>query len=160
MSKLIGLFLCVYSTGVWSQGEEKKAHNLEMCGTVMLELIDSSEFVPPQVCIDSTTIYPFVDQPAEFPGGRPAMLKFIMDSLQYPPAALESKIEGKCFLMFVVERDGTITHIEVRRGVSDCTECDLEAIRVIKLMPKMKPGKLEGTTVRSRFNLPVSFKID
>jgi|GEM_PF-1035800 len=158
MEKISWLLVFFYSTGIWSQGEVKKESPLEMCGTVKLELINSGEYIPPQVSIDSTTIYQFVDQSAEYTGSATAMKKFMKDSLQFPKRALDIGVEGKCFLMFVVERDGTITNIQVIRGVPDCSECDREAIRVIKLMPKMKPGKLEGTIVRSQFNLVFPFK--
>jgi protein TonB len=109
---------------------------------------------------DMETVYQFVEEPAEFPGGNVALNKFLTDNLRYPQAALEEEIEGRCYLQFIVDRTGMISNVEVRRGVLDCPECDKEAIRLVEAMPKWKPGKNNGKPVNSRFNLPVTFKLN
>ena len=67
------------------------------------------------------------------------------------------QLVGKCYVSIVVEIDGSISNVKVIRGVPDCPECDKEAIRLMKTMPKWKPGKTGGKVVRSRINLPVKF---
>lgn len=99
------------------------------------------------------------EEPAEFPGGAVAMKKFIYDNLIYPPLAIEMNLQGKCYVQFVVNIDGTLSNVKVMRGVYDCPECDKEAIRVVKAMPNWNPGKLESKVVRSYYTLPITFKM-
>ena len=102
----------------------------------------------------------FVDIEAEFPGGFPAMMKFIQDNLVYPQSGIEMGAQGKCYLRFVVGDDGEISSVKVMRGISGCPECDREAVRVIKEMPKWKPGKIKGASVASFFDLPINFTLE
>lgn len=104
-------------------------------------------------------IFTIVEENAEFPGGIPAMMKYIKDNVQYPAMAREAGISGKCFLKFVVNENGDISNVEVLKGVPGCPECDKEAVRVVKSMPKWKPAKMTGRAVKCYFNLPFSFKI-
>lgn len=104
-------------------------------------------------------IFTIVEEQAEFPGGIPAMMKYIQQNVQYPAMAREAGISGKCFLKFVVSETGDISNVEVLKGVPGCPECDREAIRVVKSMPKWKPAKMTGRPVKCYFNLPFSFKI-
>ena len=104
-------------------------------------------------------IFTIVEENAEFPGGLAEMAKFIQKNLQYPAMAREAGISGKCFLKFVVNENGDISNVEVLKGVSGCGDCDREAIRVVKSMPKWKAAKMTGRAVKCYFNLPISFKI-
>ena len=104
-------------------------------------------------------IFTIVEENAEFPGGISEMVKFIQKNLQYPAMAREAGISGKCFLKFVVNENGEISNVEVLKGVPGCSDCDKEAIRVVKSMPKWKPAKMTGRSVKCYFNLPISFKI-
>jgi protein TonB len=104
-------------------------------------------------------IFTIVEESAEFPGGLSEMAKFIQKNLQYPAMAREAGISGKCHLKFVVNESGEISNVEVLKGVSGCPECDREAIRVVKSMPKWKAAKMTGRSVKCYFNLPISFKI-
>jgi protein TonB len=108
--------------------------------------------------VPKTEIYTIVEVPAEFPGGSAAMVKFIQDNLVYPERAKKAKIGGKCFLKFVVNKQGGIEQVEVLKGVNDCSECDEEAKRVIKIMPQWIPAKMNAGPVPSYFNLPLNFK--
>jgi protein TonB len=101
----------------------------------------------------------YVDEAALFPGGVPAMRSFIGNNMVYPQVARDLEIEGKCFLRFVVGTDGDISDVTVTRGVPDCPECDKEAKRVIKIMPRWKPAKKNGKTVDSYFNIPITFTL-
>jgi protein TonB len=104
-------------------------------------------------------IFTIVEEQAEFPGGIAAMMKYIQQNVQYPAMAREAGISGKCFLKFVVNENGEISNVEVLKGVPGCPDCDKEAIRVVKSMPKWKPAKMTGRAVKCYFNLPFSFKI-
>lgn len=104
-------------------------------------------------------ILKFVDEPAEYPGGIGQLKLFLSQNLVYPPTALEKGIQGKCYVKFKVSESGEIDDIKIMRGVMDCPQCDEEAIRVIKLMPKWIPGKMDGKSVASYYNLPISFKL-
>ncbi len=97
-----------------------------------------------------------VENQPEFPGGYEAMMKFIGKNLIYPRAAVKKKIEGVVYIQFTIGRDGSVSDVTTIRGFS--TECDLEAERVISLMPKWKPGRLKGENVSVRFVMPIKFK--
>lgn len=104
-------------------------------------------------------IFTIVEEQAEFPGGTAAMYKYIQQNIQYPAMAREAGISGKCFLKFVVNETGEISNVEILKGVPGCSECDREAIRVVKAMPKWKAAKMTGKSVKCFFNLPINFKI-
>lgn len=105
----------------------------------------------------SDEIFILVEEQPDFPGGRTAMMKFLSDNIRYPVIAQENNIQGRVTCSFVVERDGSITDVQVLRGVDP--SLDREAVRVIQEMPKWKPGKQRNTAVRVRFTLPVIFKL-
>jgi len=100
------------------------------------------------------------DEPAEYIGGRSAMMAFIQKNMHYPDVAYQAGIEGRCFLKFVVSKKGDISTVTVQRGVIDCPECDAEAVRVVKKMPLWKPGKTNGKPVDSYFNMPIGFALE
>jgi protein TonB len=90
-----------------------------------------------------------------FPGGEEALFRFLRNNVRYPAAAREAGISGTVFLAFVVERDGSITDVEVLRGVGG--GCSEEAVRVVKMMPVWNPGIQSGRYVRVKFTMPVKF---
>ncbi|MNY67333.1 Gram-negative bacterial tonB protein [compost metagenome] len=85
------------------------------------------------------------------------MYAYLEKNLRYPESAKEAAISGKVFVQFVVSEKGDITESQVVKGIRGCKECDLEAIRVIRMMPKWIPAKINGQAVKSKFNLPVNF---
>lgn len=103
------------------------------------------------------TIFVAVEQPAEFPGGPAAMMKWLNNNMRYPEAAQQNDIQGKVVVNFVVEKDGSIAQVKIAKGVDK--DLDREAVRVVKKMPKWQPGKNNGVPVRSYFNLPVTFRL-
>lgn len=103
-------------------------------------------------------VYIVVDQMPEFPGGRQALFDFISTNVIYPTVARENGIEGKAIVQFVVEKDGSITHIEVVRTAGD-PSLDKEAIRVVRAMPKWLPGKHRGKTLRVKYTVPFNFRL-
>jgi periplasmic protein TonB len=107
----------------------------------------------------SEKIYEFVDEPADFPGGRQALMKYLSDNIIYPESAQKNGIQGKCYFQFVVTDSGKVENVKLKKGVPDCPECDKEALRVIKKMPLWTPGKINGKNVNSLFSIPVTFKL-
>ncbi|RYF09537.1 MAG: energy transducer TonB [Flavobacteriales bacterium] len=98
-----------------------------------------------------------VDEYPEFAGGMKAFTKYMERNLRYPSRAQEESIQGKVFVSFVVEIDGSITDVKVLRGIG--FGCDEEAMKVIKKSPLWKPGKNKGTPVRVRYNMPINFNL-
>lgn len=92
----------------------------------------------------------------EFPGGNEAMMKFIQENTVYPENAKKNGIGGRTFVSFTIEKDGSISDVKVLRGCDK--ECDAEAVRVVKSMPKWNPGKVKGQPVRVNFTMPFVFK--
>jgi protein TonB len=98
-----------------------------------------------------------VDEYPEFNGGAKAWSKYMERNLRYPYQAQEENVQGKVFVSFVVEKDGSVSDVKVLRGLG--FGCDEEAIKVIKKSPLWKPGKNKGTPVRVRYNMAINFTI-
>ena len=98
-----------------------------------------------------------VDVRPEFPGGDMAMFKYLMENITYPEDAAKDSIQGRVNVSFVVTANGSIDDIEVRKSISP--SLDKEAIRVVKSMPKWKPGEKGGKKVSCQYMLPITFKL-
>ena len=131
MKKLLFLsaFLCTLSFGAFAQEEVK---------------VEEEVFV-------------VVEEQAEFPGGLDSMYAFIQKNLKYPELAKEKGIEGRVFVQFVIEKDGSISNVKILRGIGG--GCEEAAVEMIKNMPKWKPGKQRGKPVRFQFVLPIKFEL-
>lgn len=112
-----------------------------------------------KIALQEPVILEIVEEPAEFPGGIDALKKYLADHIVYPESAKEAGISGKVYLKFVVSNQGNISNVKVMRGIAGCPECDREATRVVKAMPKWTPGKNSGKTVNMYYNLPIIFKL-
>ena len=108
--------------------------------------------------VEDNSTFIIVEQNPEFENGNKAMYAFLSKNIIYPVIAKENGIQGTVFVGFVVSKDGTIRNVEIKRGIGG--GCNEEAIRVIKLMPKWKPGKQNGKAVNVAFTLPVKFRLD
>jgi protein TonB len=106
---------------------------------------------------EESKVFDVVEQMPEFPGGQAALLKWITEHIKYPAVAEENGIQGRVIATFVVERDGSVTDVQVARGVDP--SLDKEAIRVLKQMPRWNPGKQNGAPVRVKYTVPVTFKL-
>lgn len=109
---------------------------------------------------DSTAkeeVFMVAEQMPEFPGGMEEMLKFLQENVKYPENAMKNNVQGRVIVQFVVEKDGTPTEFKVLRSVDP--DLDAEALRVMKAMPKWKPGMQRGEVVRVKYTVPVSFKL-
>lgn len=98
-----------------------------------------------------------VEQKPSFPGGDAAMYKWLNDNIIYPAAASDEGVQGKVTVQFIVEKDGSISHVQVVRGKHPAL--DAEAARVIRKMPRWTPGRNNGQPVRVTYHLPVQFKL-
>ena len=106
---------------------------------------------------NSGKVYETSEVMPEYPGGVPKLMEFLCANVRYPVEAQRSKIEGRSVIGFVVERDGSISNVSVTKGSYPLL--DDEAIRVVKEMPKWKPGMINGKPVRVKFNLPIYFRL-
>lgn len=98
-------------------------------------------------------VFDVVEEQPEFPGGTEALYKFIGKNFKYPEASRAANSQGKVYVSFVIDKKGKITDVKIVRGVDEWL--DAEAIRVVKKMPKWKPGKQRGKKVKVRYNLPI-----
>ena len=112
-----------------------------------------TEVTPPPT---KDKVFENLDKMPEFPGGQKAMMQWLNHNIQYPKDAIDAKIEGRVIVSFIVEKDGSISNAEVKKGVYE--SLDKEALRVINAMPKWKPGMENGQPARARFFVPISFK--
>lgn len=102
-------------------------------------------------------IYDVVEMPPSFPGGQAALLAWIASHVNYPQKAMESRIEGRILVGFVIECDGSVSQAKIIRSVDPLL--DDEAIRVVMGMPKWTPGRQNGKNVRVKYNVPVNFRL-
>ena len=102
-------------------------------------------------------VFDVVEQMPSFPGGNAALMKYLSENVKYPVVAQENGVQGRVVVSFVVEKDGHITDVKVVRSVDP--SLDKEAARVVKSMPSWIPGKQNGSAVRVKYNVPVSFKL-
>ena len=112
---------------------------------------------PVQEESDEGEIFEVVEQNPAFPGGDKALMQYLTKNLKYPASAQENGIQGRVLVQFVVNKDGSIVDPKVLRSVDPAL--DKEAMRVVSAMPKWQPGKQRGKTVRVKFTLPVTFRL-
>ena len=135
-----------------------KVQKQEMEGTRVVVKAESPEDTAQFKNAESTEkTFEVVEQMPQFPGGDAALMKFLSDNVKYPVVAQENGVQGRVVISFVVERDGSITDVKVARSVDP--SLDREAARVVKSMPNWIPGKQNGSAVRVKYNVPVSFRL-
>ena len=105
----------------------------------------------------ATKVFDVVEEMPSFPGGQAALMSFLSSNIKYPVVAQENGVQGRVIVGFVVERDGSITDVKVMRSVDP--SLDREAQRVVKAMPRWKPGKQNGSAVRVKYTVPVVFRL-
>ncbi len=113
--------------------------------------------IPAEKADTKDEVFMVVEQMPEFPGGMKELMTYLKDNIKYPKAAQDKKVQGRVIVQFVVEKDGTPTEFNVIRSVDPTL--DAEALRVMKEMPKWKPGMQKGQAVRVKYTVPVSFKL-
>ena len=132
----------------YDQGSDEAEHVLKVNEKVVDE-------VPPAV--EETKVFDVVEQMPQYKGGDQALMDYLNKSIKYPVIAEENGIQGRVVCTFVVERDGSITDVKVVRSVDP--SLDKEAVRVLKAMPKWIPGKQNGSAVRVKYTVPVTFRL-
>jgi protein TonB len=112
---------------------------------------------PEPVKEEETKVFDVVEQMPSFPGGPSALMQYLSSNIKYPVVAEENGVQGRVVCTFVVERDGSITDVRVIKSVDP--SLDKEAVRVVKGMPKWIPGKQNGSAVRVKYTVPVTFRL-
>lgn len=146
----------------WTPGKQKgEAVRVRFTLPVTFRLDGGEESKPVkiQVSVEKTgeEIFNVVEQMPEYPGGMGELMKFIQRNIRYPKEAQEQGKQGRVIVQFVVEKDGSITEVKVARSADP--QLDAEALRIVSEMPKWTPGKQRGKEVRTRFTLPVTFRL-
>lgn len=140
--------------------QQNKDHQQTMA-KLEIEIIDfkvNNEALLPKIQNDTNEdVFIMVEEMPEYPGGEEALRKFIADKVKYPVAAADSSIQGKVFVAFVVEKDGSIGRARIARGVDP--SLDKEALRVVNSLPKWIPGKQRGQNVAVSFTIPINFQL-
>ena len=131
--------------------------NDEVGGAVLKAKENIAAPEPPKHVVEETKIFTVVEQMPMFPGGDAALMGYLRDNMHYPTVAAENGVQGRVVVGFVVERDGSITDVNVLRSVDP--SLDREAMRVVKSMPRWNPGKQNGSAVRVKYQVPVSFRL-
>lgn len=108
--------------------------------------------------VEEDVIFTVVEDQPQFPGGEEARQRFLEENLRYPQMAREAGIQGTVFVTFVVETDGSVTDVQILRGIGG--GCDQEAVRVVEMMPRWEPGRQRGQPVRVQFNMPIRFRLN
>lgn len=124
------------------------------------EIIEEYVYEAPEIEeeeIVEAEIFTVVEQMPEFPGGAAELTRFIQKNIKYPMMARESDIQGRVYVNFVVEPDGSVSNVTVMRGIGG--GCDEEAVRIVNMMPKWNPGKQRGIAVRCSFTVPIVFRL-
>jgi len=128
--------------------------------------LSAQETIEPPVCVeeltplthkDSVQVGDIADVSAEFPGGTKKLMQYISDNIIYPQETGGFAVQGRVYVSFVIEADGSISNVKVLRGIYQYH--DKEAKRVVKNMPKWKPAQNGGKIVRSRSALPINFRL-
>ena len=112
---------------------------------------------PEPVKEEETKVFDVVEQMPSFPGGPSALMQYLSSNIKYPVVAEENGVQGRVVCTFVVEKDGSITDVRVVKSVDP--SLDKEAVRVVKGMPKWIPGKQNGSAVRVKYTVPVTFRL-
>lgn len=107
--------------------------------------------------VKAQDVYEKVDEMPVPPGGMDGWIKHLTENLKYPQAAKDAKTEGMVVLTFIVKEDGSVSDVEILRGIG--SGCDEEGKRVVEISPKWTPGKIGGKAVNTRMTLPINFKL-
>lgn len=106
---------------------------------------------------EENKVFDVVEQMPSYPGGMGALMQYLGSHIKYPPIAEENGIQGRVICTFVVEKDGSVTDVRVAKSVDP--SLDKEAVRVVSAMPRWIPGKQNGSAVRVKYTLPVTFRL-
>ena len=131
---------------------------VEIENEVEIEETDTDEDEIIEIEEDDDEFFMVVENMPEFPGGDLGLMKFIQKNVRYPAIAKEYNITGKVYVSFIVDRQGKVTNVKIVRGVDK--NLDAEALRVVSLLPKYRPGQQRGKAVRVMFTIPINFTLN
>ena len=131
--------------------------NDEVGGEVLKAKEEIAAPEPPKQQVEENKVFDVVEQMPSFPGGMGALMSWLSQNIKYPVIAAENGVQGRVIVQFVVEKDGSITDVKVAKSVDP--SLDKEATRVVSSMPKWTPGKQNGSAVRVKYTVPVTFKL-
>lgn len=144
MKKIVlTIVMALLGTAAWAQSDTKTTTKTE--SNTAVNAIEEDVFV-------------VVEEDPEFPGGMEALYRYLASNIKYPENAKKERIQGKVYVSFVIEKDGSVSNIKVLRDIGG--GCGEEAVRVVKQMPKWKPGRQRGKRVRTQYNLPINFNLN
>lgn len=124
---------------------------------VRVKYILPIRFILKDQIAESDDVFTVAEEMPSYPGGEQALYKFLSSNIKYPTEAQKEGIEGRVYVTYIVEKDGSITGSEIARGIG--SGCDKEALRVVALMPNWIPGKQRGKVIRVQYILPIAFKL-
>lgn len=103
-------------------------------------------------------VFVVVEESPEFQGGDQARIEYLIKNINYPKKARKAGIQGTVYITFIIEKDGKVSNVRILRGIGG--GCDEESLRVVKNMPKWKPGRQRGKNVRVQYNMPLKFTLE
>lgn len=151
----------MYHQGAGVAKDEEKAQYWARIYKDIEKLEVKKEEEQPRFPFPPRPVEPVVDTPdeqAEFDGGQQALMTWLSQNMQYPQEAVDADAQGRVLVGFIVNKDGSIDEVKVVKSIHPAL--DAEAVRVVKSMPKWKPGKKDGKSVRVSYTLPMTFKLD
>ncbi len=131
-----------------SEADENTQTQIQIVETIEIE--EEEEVAP--------VAFAAVENKPEYPGGDIELMKYLAQNTKYPPIAKENGVSGRVFVQFVIDKNGNVTQVKTLRGVDPAL--DAEAIRVVKSMPKWKPGSQRGKPVPVTYQVPINFKLN
>lgn len=104
--------------------------------------------------------YCMIKEDADFPGGLQNLKYYVRKNYHIPDIALEMGLEGKTWVRFTIQEDGSVSDVKVIKGITDCLECDREAIRVVRQMPHWRPAMMDGRAVKTMYRMPFEIRLN
>jgi TonB family protein len=155
---LILVLIIIFYFSKKSTNKYIKEDDIKVNDTSIQKNINSDTFIDKikNTSLNKPIVFP--EQMPEFPGGEDALIRYLQQNIRYPKYAAENEIEGTVQVEFIVNEDGSIQNTKVVKGIKG--GCDEEALRVVKSMPKWKPGKQDGHEIKVYYTLPITFRLE
>jgi protein TonB len=152
------LLICLVTSAIVAHAQQSTPQKSDPNADISIpEPVSKGPVSTDKSSVDPSKIFTSVEAEPTFPGGIEMFYKFLQYNIRYPAKAFENKIQGKVFVSFVVEKDGSLTDIKVLRGIGG--GCDEEAVRVMNTSPKWRPGIQNGRPVRVQYTMPIGFNL-
>lgn len=146
------LFASLAIALLWVSNIEAAARTAKPQQEKVQQIADNGQYTP-----DAKGIYSVCEEQPEFPGGMMECMKFLAKNIKYPVECMKQGIQGRIIVQFIVDKNGKVRKPKVVHGAHP--DLNKEALRVTRLMPKWKPGKVKGENVTCRFTIPITFSL-